>query len=161
MEVTKFKIVPYTNTEINTSEDLSSAKEFLLQVKGVRNRIETERKDLTKPILYSKKKLDDKYKEIDEPFLKMELNVKKLMADYLNRKELEIKKEVGKDVAKLAIKDEDVSFRVDYDIEVIDITKVSKEYLMVDEAKIKQKIREGQKNFAGIKLTEKKIIISR
>lgn len=158
---TKFKIVPYTNTAISDEVELAEAKAFLLQVKEVRNKIEVERKELTKPILDSKKKLDDKYKSFDEPFRKMELQVKELMTDYLNKKELEIKKEVGKDVAKLAIKDEKVSFRIDYDIEVVDISKVAKEFLVVDESKIKSKIREGQKTFAGIKLIEKKIIISR
>lgn len=156
----KFKIVPYTNTAINTSEDLAEAKDFLLKVKDVRNKIEAERKELTKPILDSKKKLDDKYKTIDAPFEKMEKDIKTLITDYLNRKELEIKKEAGKDVAKIAIKEEKVSFRIDYDIEVTDISKVSKEFLMVDESKIKQKIREGQKTFSGIKLIEKKTIIS-
>lgn len=157
----KFKIVPYTNTSIADEKELASAKEFLLQVKDVRNKIEAERKELTKPILDSKKKLDDKYKSIDAPFAKMELHVKSLMTDYLNRKELEIKKEAGKDVAKLAIKDEKVSFRIDYDIEIVDISKVSKEYLLVDESKIKAKIREGQKTFSGIKIIERKVIISR
>lgn len=157
----KFKIVPYTNTAIADEKELSSAKAFLLQVKDIRNQIEAERKDLTKPILDSKKKLDEKYKQIDEPFLAMELKVKSLMTDYLNKKELEIREESGKDVAKLAIRDEKVSFRVEYDIEVVDITKVAKEFLLVDESRIKQKIRDGQKTFAGIKLIERKVIISR
>lgn len=158
---TKFKIVPYTKEIITGEAELADAKEFLLKVKEVRNNIEAERKELTKPILDSKKKLDDKYKNYDKPFAEMEQNIKKLMADYLNRKELEVKKDFGKDVAKLAIKDEKVSFRIDYDIEITDISKVAKEFLMINESKIKAKIREGQKTFAGIKLIEKKIIISR
>lgn len=157
----KFEIIPYNKNTISDEKDLASAKEFLLKVKDVRNKIEAERKELTKPILDSKKKLDDKYKTIDAPFEKMEKEVKALMVDYLNRKELEVKKEAGKDVAKLAIKDEDVSFRIEYDIEVTDITKVAKEFLIVDESLIKQRIREGQKTFSGIKLTERKVIIGR
>lgn len=157
----KFQIVPYNKNTIVDESDLAQAKEYLLKVKEVRNKIEAERKELTKPILDSKKKLDDKYKTIDAPFEKIEKEVKALMVDYLNRKELEVKKEAGKDVAKLAVKDEDVSFRIEYDIEVVDITKVAKEFLMVDESLIKEKIREGQKTFAGIKLTERKVIIAR
>ncbi len=157
----KFKIVPYTNTSISDEKELASAKAFLLDVKGVRNRIEAERKELTKPLLDSKKKIDDKYKSIDAPFEKMEMDVKALMVDYLNHKEAQIKEEAGKDVAKLAIKDERVSFRLDYDVEVIDITKVAKEFLLVDESLVKQRIREGQNTFAGLKITEKKIIIGK
>lgn len=157
----KFEIIPYNKNTISDEKDLATAKEFLLKVKDVRNKIEAERKELTKPILDSKKKLDDKYKTIDAPFEKMEKEVKALMVDYLNRKELEVKKEAGKDVAKLAIKDEDVSFRIEYDIEVTDITKVAKEFLIVDESLIKQRIREGQKTFSGIKLIERKVIIGR
>lgn len=157
----KFKIVPYTGSSISDESELALAKEFLLQVKDVRNKIEAERKELTKPILDSKKKLDEKYKTIDSPFEKMEKDVKALMVDYLNRKELEVKKEAGKEVAKLAVKDEDVSFRIEYDIEVVDISKVAREFLLVDESLIKTRIREGQKTFAGIKLTERKVIIGR
>jgi len=157
----KFEIIPYTKKEIITAIDLTQAKDFLLKVKEVRNAIETERTDLTKPILSTKKKLDDKYKVIDEPFKKMELEIKSLMADYLNRLELEIKKDVGKDVAKLAVKDEKVSFRINYNIEVTDITKVSKDFLLINEQKIQSRIKEGQKIFAGIKITEIKVIIAR
>lgn len=157
----KYQIIPYEKNTIADESDLASAKEYLLKVKEVRNKIEAERKELTKPILDSKKKLDDKYKTIDAPFLKIETEVKSLMVDYLNRKELEVKKEAGKEVAKLAIKDENVSFRIDYDIEVTDISKVAKEFLMVDEGLVKARIKEGQKTFAGIKLIEKKIIIGR
>jgi len=158
---TNFEIIPYTNTSITNEQDLAQAKEYLLQIKDIRNKIESERKELTKPIMDTKKKLDDKYKAIDEPFQKAELSVKKLMTDYLDKKELEVKKEMGKDIAKLAVKDEKVSFRIDYDIEVTDISKVAKEFLLVDEQKIKSKIRDGQKTFAGIKVTERKVIISR
>lgn len=161
MEDKKFEIVPYTNTEITNEQDLAQAKAYLLRVKEVRNAIEAERKELTKPILDSKKKLDDKYKTIDAPFLSAELFVKKLMTTYLDKKQLEIQKDAGKEVAKLAVKDEKVSFRIEHDIEVVDILKVAKEFLLVDEQKIKQKIREGQKTFAGIKITERKVIISR
>jgi len=158
---TKFKIVPYTKESIASEVELADAKEFLLQVKSVRNKIEEERKELTKPILDSKKKLDEKYKNYDKPFAEMEKNVKALMGEYLDRKELEFKKETDKETAKLAIKDEKVSFRIDYDIEVVDISKVSKEYLVLDESRVKVKIKEGQKTFAGLKITERKVIISR
>lgn len=157
----KYQIVPFNKDLIADEKELSQAKEFLLKVKEVRNKIEEERKSLTKPILDSKKKLDEKYKTIDKPFLDMEMAVKSLMTDYLNRKEEEVKKIAGKEVASLAIKDEDVSFRIDYDIEVTDISKVAKEFLVVDEMLIKQKIREGQKTFAGIKIIPRKTIIAR
>lgn len=155
------KILENPISVIETEEHLISAKEFNKKIKDRYNLIEEERKSITQPILDSKKAIDEKYKVLTAPLLQAEKEIKALIVDYLNRKELEIKKEAGKDVAKLAIKDENVSFRIDYDIEVTDITKVSKDYLLVDESKIKQKIREGQKTFSGIKLIEKKIIINR
>ncbi len=143
------------------------------ELKNIVDFMEKERKEETKPILDAKKNIDTKWQTRMKPFADRIASNKLLLAQWLDYQEVEKAKELqsedfsakeSRDLAKLDTKvNSNVSFRIDYDLEVLDINKVPSKFIIksVDEKAVKEWFKENQKQIAGLKIKEIKTIINR
>ena len=134
---------------------------------------ENMRQEATRPILASKKAIDDLWKLREAPLLALISHNKKNLESYLFLQEKQKAQELkgfdfnskeSKNLAKIEVKSEaGVSYRTDWDIEVTDIEKVPAKYLIqsINEKAVKEYMKEGKKSIPGLKVTEKKVIINR
>jgi uncharacterized FlgJ-related protein len=172
------KIVKFIQTEkrldkIQTQTDVDICLSQNKRAKQMIDWAELMRKEATAPILASKKKIDDIWKEREAPLIKLINNNKQLLQSYITEQEAVRAKEIKEDgfnnkesanLAKIETKVETgVSYRKDWDIVVEDIGKVPSKYIIktIDERAIKEDMRNGKKSIAGLKITETKIIVNR
>jgi hypothetical protein len=173
------KIIKFIQTEVKLEriQSQSDVDICLSQNKRAKQMIdwaELMRKEATAPILASKKVIDDLWKVREAPLISLIDNNKTILKDYLSEQEAikakELKEDAGfnnkesNNLAKIETKAETgVSYRTDWDIEVIDINKVPDKYIIksIDEKAIKEYLKEGKKSIPGLNCIEKKIIITK
>jgi hypothetical protein len=160
--------------KIENQEDVEFCLIQNKRIKKIIDTLENIRLDAVREILLSKKRIDDKYKVIEAPLISLIDNNKTILKDYLSEQEAikakELKEDAGfnnkesNNLAKIETKAETgVSYRTDWDIEVIDINKVPDKYIIksIDEKAIKEYLKEGKKSIPGLNCIEKKIIITK
>lgn len=145
--------------EVDNEESARSALSMSLQARKMKNQLDESRKEIVKPHFdYQKainkivKDLEDKFEEIED-ILKIKINdwneVRKELP-FENMIDLEIKVEDGVLYTQK---------KWDYIIE--DASLVPREYLIVNEKKIKEAIAGGVRNIPGVKIYEKEELIMR
>jgi len=135
---------------------------------------EQMRVEATKPILESKRKIDLLWKNRIAPLEALILHNKTELEKYLfaeeEKKSKELKEETGfsnkeaNSLAKIEVKQEaGVSYRTDFDIEVLDLDKVPAKYIIksVNEKLVKDSMKENNRNIPGLKITPRKILVTR
>jgi hypothetical protein len=135
---------------------------------------EERRQEATRPILASKKAIDDLWKVREAPLLAIIDHNKKNLQTYLLSQETEKAKELKEDagfnkkestnLAKIETKAESgVSYRNDWDLEITNISVVPEKFIIktLDEKAIKEHLRNGGVSVKGVKITPKKIIINK
>jgi hypothetical protein len=166
--------------EIATPEDMPSAVDLLSKIKTVGKLITAKKEAITKPLNESLKQIRAFFAPFEEEYEKAERIVKVKMIDFDNRMHLEaIKKQavIEKKVSsgkmtmeKAADKLEDiipkksvatsegaVSFKVIKEVIIVDESKLPREYMIPDLAKIKKVALAGIA-IAGVEVQEKKIV---
>jgi len=159
---------------IQTQQEVELSMNQNKRAKTMVDWAESMRTEATRPILASKKAIDDLWKLREAPLLALIQHNKKNLEAYLFEQEKqraqELKEETGfsklesKNLAKIEGKQESgVSYRTDYIIEVLDIEKVPAKYIIktIDEKLVKEYMKEAKKSIPGLKVTEKKIIITK
>jgi len=173
------KIVEFIQKEamlekIQTQEDVELCMTQNKRAKAMVDWAESMRQEATRPILASKKAIDDLWKLREAPLLALIAHNKGSLETYLFEQEkqraTELKDEVGfnnkesKNLAKIETKQESgVTYRTDWDIVITDIEKVPVKYIIksVDEKLVKEYMKEGKKSIPGLNCIEKKIIITK
>lgn len=173
------KILQFIKTEtkldkIQTQEDVEICLAQNKRAKQMIDWAELMRKEAVAPIMASKKALDTLWADREAPLIALITNNKGIISDYLSAQEAikakELKDEVGfnnkesKSLASIETKSETgVSYRITYDITVEDIEKVPSKYIVksVNETLVKEYMKDGKKAIPGLKVVERKIIITR
>ncbi len=182
-EVEKLETIKL-NREIKTKEDYHEAEDILKQLKTAYKTIENKRKELTRPLDESKRKIMEFFK----PPLK-------LIKDRQNATEYEMRGYLAKERAKkeeaekkikelreralngdekaqqevvesIAIKKEEptrAATRTIYTFEITDVSQIPREYLIPNEKLIGEIVRQQkeQTTIPGIKVVKKITIVSR
>lgn len=166
---------------IDTEDQYKQAGDVLKLCKDKVKEVDTERKNFTKPLDESKKRIMSKAKEIIEPIKEYIDKVESAMGGWYVQEEAK-RKEEQKKLEEKAIEEAgdnpdvvvpvvesvkktkgslSTSSVIEYnDYEVVDETKVPREYLKLDETKIKQAVKIGTQ-IEGIKIIKKTRIMSR
>lgn len=173
------KIIQFIQKEvmiekIQTQTDVEMAMNQNKKAKTMVDWAEQMRKEATKPMLDAKKEVDQIWFLREAPLLSLIQHNKKNLETYLFEQEQqrakELKEETGfnkiesKNLSKIETKQESgVSYRTDYIIEITDIEKVPDKYIIktIDEKAVKEYMKDGKKAIPGLKVTEKKIIITK
>ncbi|MCP6727372.1 MAG: hypothetical protein KJI69_05185 [Patescibacteria group bacterium] len=152
---------------IKSDGDLTKAVEFLVQVKKKLKEYEEERLTYTKPINESLSKLNAKFKEITVPLKDAERGVKDGILAYKREREeirlIEEKKLQKKNGNKNIVltdaipdivesKSGEIRARKTWTFEVLEEKTVPRAYMMVDDKKVKEAIRNGERNIKGLKI---------
>ncbi len=169
----------YQNQEItvSTQEDYTKATDTLKVINGKIKKLEEKRVEWTKPILEAKRKIDDDFKQAIKPLEEYVATVKTKMLDWyrgeqkrldeeqkkLEAKALEDAKKNKQSEVVVPIVNEVKSHRGDlatatvskkWMYKLLDENLVPREYLIVDESKIKLAIKEGTRKIAGVEIYE-------
>ena len=153
---------------IKTDSDLTGAVEFLVKVKNRMKELEEERQNYTKPINESLRRLNGRFKELTEPLKTAERGVKDAILVYKREKEEQRlidqenlrKKNGGNENIVIAdavpdiveSKSGEIRTRKTWTFKVIEEKKVPREYMIVDEKKVKAAIREGERKIKGLEI---------
>lgn len=163
---------------IQTQDEYTHWGDVLKLCKNKIKETEDERKEYTKPIDEAKKRLMDKEKQITEPIKEYIKKIETEMALWFvaeeKRRQEEQRRLEAEAVANAKPTDTDIivpvvesvkttkgqvatSTAIKYnDFEVINLDEIPREYLMLDESKIKEAINKGKvKEIKGIKIVEK------
>ena len=158
---------------LQTQEHVELAMLQNKKAKAMVDWAESMRIEATKPILDAKRKLDLLWKTRTAPLLALIDHNKKNLESYMfaqeaitakELKDFDFNKKEATNLAKIEIKSTTgVSYRVDWEITVLDMEKVPAKYIIksVDEKLIKESLKEGKKSIPGLNIKEKKIIITK
>ncbi len=172
-----------TTIVVTSAEELKDATVFVSGVKARMDKIEEWRLFFTKPLLDQKKKIDDLFKAQAQPLERVFATVKRAMSDYaleVERKAREeeeklrkareaqdAKREAAGKPINLApvrtVEREAATVRTEagsstqkkfWTFEVTDATKVPKKYTKVDETAIRNAVKAGEREIAGVRIYE-------
>lgn len=152
---------------IKSNEDLIKAVEFLVQVKNKLKNYEEERLSYTEPINKTLKRLNDRFKILTEPLKLAQRGVKDAVLTYRKKKEekrqIEEKKirkkngneniilpEIVPDIVES--KSGEIRTRKNWVFKIVDEKKVPREYMIIDEKKVREAIREGKRKIKGLEI---------
>lgn len=160
--------------KVQTQQDVELCMTQNKRAKTMVDWAETMRQEATRPILASKKAIDDLWKLREAPLLALITHNKQNLEAYLfeqeKQKAQELKEDSGfnnkesKNLARIESKQESgVTYRTDWEIVVTDIEKVPAKYIIktIDEKLVKEYMKEGKKSISGLNCIEKKIIITK
>jgi hypothetical protein len=173
-KLTQFIQKETTLAKIQNQQEVELAMQQNRRAKDMITWAEERRQEATRPILASKKAIDDLWKLREAPLLALIAHNKANLQNYLfeqeKQKAKDLKEEVGfnnkesTNLAKIETKQETgVSYRKDWIIEIVDIDKVPAKYIIksIDEKAVKDYLKEGKKSIAGLNCIERKIIITK
>lgn len=163
---------------IESKEDQEFAAEILREVKATARAIEDKRKTIVDPLNKALKATNDLFRPISDALKAAERELKQKIADYLiagearNQALLQTaaSAETSEEAMRALAKHEPVeaptgvSMRFTWTFEVVDEARVPREYLCVDEAKVKQLIKNADGRLpkvAGIRFQKVPIVASR
>ena len=152
---------------IKSDVDLVKAVEFLVQVKNRLKELEEERQTYTKPINESLSKLNVKFKSLTNPLKEAERGVKDAVLVYRKEKEehrqieeAKLQKKNGNENITLPdvvpdiieSKSGEIRTRKTWTFKVIEEKSIPRAYMMIDEKKVKEAIRNGERKIKGLEI---------
>lgn len=169
----------YQNQEITVTsqEDYTRATDTLKVINGKIKKLEDKRVDWIKPLLEAKRKIDDDFKQAIRPLEDYVATVKTKMLDWYRVEQKRLDEEQKKLEAKAMEdakknKQSEVIVPIINDVKthrgdlatatvskkwmykLLDENAVPREYLIVDEAKIKTAVKNGVRKIAGVEIYE-------
>jgi seryl-tRNA synthetase len=153
--------------KIKCVEDLIRADEIRIKIKDKLNELEESRKEITKPINDSLKVVNDRYKAHAAPLKELKDKIEKMILDYRRVEEdkrLAEEEKLIDETGNMMIsvtnsipsvietKLGSTSFVKKWTFKIVDISKISRKYLIVDEAKIKEAISNGEREIKGVEI---------
>ena len=136
-----------------------AASNLLAQIKQRINRLKEIKDDLVKPMKDAVKHADNWFKMQVEPFLTLEQTIKGSLAVYIVAKERAAAKEQAvtgeiaeRPKAKVNTEFGQVSSTKRWAWRVIDESKIAREFLTVDNAKVTAAVRNGERTIAGVEV---------
>jgi len=161
---------------ITSNEELEVADLYRIKIKERYNKIEEERKSYVKGLNDTVKRINDNFKKLTVPLK----NAEKIIVDaILSFRQKEEEKRLEKEIALQEITgDENISvsnsvpdiietklgstkFTKRWTFEVVDLKKVPRAFLEVDETKITKAISNGIREIKGLKIYQKESLRTR
>ena len=172
------QLIEFINKEqmiavIHTQTEVDLCMEQNRRAKKMVDFAESMRIEATKPIFESKRKLDLLWKARTAPLLALISHNKTNLEAYLFEQEkqkaeelknFDFNKKESTNLAKIEVKAEaGVTYRTDWDLEITDISIVPEKFIIktLDEKAIKDHLKNGGTVVKGVKITPKKIIITK
>jgi len=156
--------------KITDNEGFIKADELRIKIKTKLAEFEKERTSYTAPLNESLSKLNAKFKELTVPLKEAQKRIEQMMLEYRQKeeekrakKEAELIEKTGNQLVTITGSVPEVietslgrtSFTKSWTFEVVDLSKVSRKYLMIDEDKVKEAIASGEREINGLRIFEK------
>lgn len=139
--------------EVITLEDATNAASMALQSKIILNSVEEKRKELVRPHLDYQKSMMDFVKIIEKTVESIHANIKEKLKNWDADKSEKF--ETLKTIEGTLKKETKWSF------DLLELDKVPREFLMLDEKKVKEAIKNGLREINGLNILEKEEYILR
>jgi len=163
-------------TKITSKPKLDQAKVFLTGIKDYKKSLKVRKERITKPMTDALKNIRDLFRPVEDKISNAEIVVKGKISEYLNvleaeaeKKKEEVEKKINegdinldqatKTLEKVESKTDNIKKRVIKEVEITDINKIPRKYLVPDMVFIRKDALDG-KDIEGIKVIEKTIIVS-
>lgn len=130
---------------ITKEEDIISASERVKAIKELKDNLEAQRTQFTKPLNESLRNINAFFKKFSKPLEEADKLIRGKMVEFQKTLPENANNSFG-----------EVHFTTTTVIEVVDIKKVPAEYLMVDEVKVRKALAEGVTNIKGLSITKDK-----
>lgn len=156
--------------KIKSVEDLTRADEARIKIKNKLAQLEEERKEITKPINDSLKVVNDRYKTLTVPLKELKEKIEKMILEY---RRVEEEKRLAEEERLIEIsgnplvsvtnsvpevietRDSKTTFVKKWTYEIVDIKKVPRQYLMIDDSAVKEAISSGKREIKGLNIFQK------
>ena len=153
--------------QVTTTEQEEQAYTALTQIKQAIKTIESKRKEITKPLNASLKAANTMFKKLAQPFIEADRIVRDKVMDFRQvqeekaQKELERRQKIqeshkakGHETHEITQPEVEVSKETvvvsRWTFEVVDVDKVPKEYLVLDNVAVNKAIRNGVRKVDGL-----------
>lgn len=173
-----------TSYQITSDVTYEKATEVISWIKGVIKQIEEKRLFHTKPLNDQIKKENELYKSYAKPFVEARNIMDDKMLEYHREQQKKIDAEnerIRQEAEKIAKKEKvsveeimasteqkeipvtvgTATVRKNWTFEIVDETKVPRDFLMVNRTKVGEAVRQGARKISGINIFEKEIIATR
>jgi seryl-tRNA synthetase len=155
---------------IKSVEDLTRADEARIKIKNKLAQLEEERKEITKPINDSLKVVNDRYKTLTVPLKELKEKIENMILEY---RRVEEEKRLAEEERLIEIsgnplvsvtnsvpevietRDSKTTFVKKWVYETVDIKKVPRQYLMIDDSAVKEAISSGKREIKGLHIFQK------
>ena len=129
--------------KVSSPEEASDAGIKLYQISELKKAVEDQRTEITKPLNLSLRSINAFFKKFSVPLETIDAQIRAKVVEF------------GKETEETAFGV--IHFRKNSVIEVVDIDKVPRKYMMVDLLKVKADLKDGVE-ISGIKVTEEKSV---
>ncbi len=153
--------------QVATTKQEEQAYTALVQIKQVIKTIESKRKEITKPLNASLKATNAMFKKLVQPFVEADRIVRNKVMDFRQlqeekaQKELERREKIqaahekkGHETHEITAPEAEVSkvttVAKRWTFEVVDVNKVPREYLVLDNVSVNKAIRNGIRDIDGL-----------
>lgn len=156
--------------KIKSVEDLTRADEARIKIKDKLAQLEEERKQITAPINASLKVVNDRYKTLTVPLKELKEKIENMILEY---RRVEEEKRLAEEERLIEIsgnplvsvtnsvpevietRDSKTTFVKKWVYETVDIKKVPRQYLMIDDSAVKEAISSGKREIKGLHIFQK------
>lgn len=165
------------NLKVTSKESSVEASQFLVWIAGAKKKLESKRLEITKPLNDSLRRINTMFKQWSLPLIEAEAYLRNEMIRYnaeVRRKIEEENKKLLKAAKKVGIETEGIKIEAKPDIvrtgqgsvssrkfwtfKVKNLLKVPREYLKLDEVKVRTAIREGVRKIDGLEIYEEETL---
>lgn len=152
--------------EIVDHDSAGDGTDLLALISSKWKKMEETRKEMTKPILESKRNIDAKFKKEMLPLLSLSKILKDKLLEYQQKREKFVataKKYSMSIPGESKVKTEDATMvaRKTWKYKITDMDKVPREYMQVCDQAVKQMIKDGKRDISGLEIYQETNISTR
>lgn len=139
------------NNEITDEESARQALSCCLQARKLKNKVESSRKEIVRPHLDFQKAVMTMAKEILKGFEEIEVDFEKKVIAWME----EQKENPFTRIDEISVDDGSISCKTVLSYQIIDENIVPREFLAIDDKKVKEAMAKGYRNIPGLEITTK------
>jgi len=153
--------------KIKSVEDLQKADEARIKIKDKLEQLEIERKEITAPMNESLKVVNDRYKTLTVPLKELKDKIEKMILDYRRieeekrlAEEERLIDETGNQMISVTnsipsvieTKNVKTTFIKKWTYEIVDVKKIPRSFLMINDGAVKDAISDGTREINGLRI---------
>ena len=146
------------NADIKCQDDAKNVLSMSMQARKLRKTLEESRKRVIKPHFDFQKSVNEIVKEYTNKLESIENSLKEKLVSWSTAQSLFEPSQKG---VTIEVEDGKLTTKSSWEYEITDSDKVPRKYLKIDESKIKDALKSGERHIEGVRIFETKKITMR